>query len=133
MSSPETVRPPRETFGPSVWFTLSIGRRQKAEPRRLLPLISRAGGLARGDVGAIRMAQNATHVEIAADRAEAFLAALGPDRTLQDGIRVGLSEGPPAPGATRPVKSKHPGDAKPRRPPEPGARAPKRRPNSRSH
>lgn len=96
VSRPEIVRPPREAFGPSVWFTLSVGRRQNAEPRWLLPLISSAGGLARGDVGAIRMEQNVTHVEIAADRADAFLAALGPDRTLQDGIRVAPSNGPPA-------------------------------------
>jgi ATP-dependent RNA helicase DeaD len=96
LAGPDTVRPPRDAFGPSAWFTLSVGRRHKAEPRWLLPLICGAGGLSRRDVGAIRMQRNVTHVEIAAERADAFLAALGPERTLEKGITVSRSDGPPA-------------------------------------
>lgn len=97
-SGPGAVRPPREAFGPSVWFALSVGRRQNAEPRWLLPLICGAGGLGRRDVGAIRMEQNVTHVEIAAGRADAFLAALGPGGVLENGVAVSPSDGPPVMG-----------------------------------
>ncbi len=124
LAGPDTVRPPREAFGPSAWFTLSVGRRQKAEPRWLLPLICGAGGLSRRDVGAIRLQRNVTLVEISADRADAFLAALGPERTLENGITVSPSDGPPADGEphdptrkprTRPEGSERSGDSK-RRP-----------------
>ncbi len=101
LAGPDTVRPPREAFGPSAWFSLSVGRRQKAEPRWLLPLICGAGGLSRRDVGAIRLQRNVTLVEIAADRADAFLAALGPERSLENGITVSSSDGPPADGEPR--------------------------------
>lgn len=101
VASPDTVRPPREAFGPAVWFTLSVGRRQKAEPRWLLPMICGAGALNRRAVGAIRMEQSVTHVEIAADQADAFMTALGPERMLENGITVTRREGPPEVDAPR--------------------------------
>lgn len=127
VSGPEAVRPPREAFGPSAWFTLSIGRKQNAEPRWLLPLICGAGGLTRRDVGAIRMDQTVTHVEIATESAEAFLAALGPGRTLENGIRVTPLEGPPAEIPRDPDGAPRPRGGAGRRPPAHGG-APKRRP-----
>jgi ATP-dependent RNA helicase DeaD len=127
VSGPEAVRPPREAFGPSQWFTLSIGRKQNAEPRWLLPLICGAGGLTRRDVGAIRMDQTVTHVEIATESAEAFLAALGPGRALENGIRVTPLDGPPAEIPRDPDGASRQRGGAGRRPPGPGG-APKRRP-----
>ncbi len=97
----ETRRPPREAFGASVWFELSVGRKQRAEPRWLLPMVLTGGGLERRDVGAIRIGENSTHVQIAAERADAFLEAISPGRTLEKGVRVAPSDGPP-PGASGP-------------------------------
>src|SRR5690606_17575877 len=137
-TGPDIVRPPREAFGPSVWFTLSVGRRQKAEPRWLLPLICGAGGLSRRDVGAIRMEQTVTHVEIAAERADAFLAALGPARTLENGITVARRDGPSTGGSRRDRGDRSTAGAertpagKPRRPRAPGPGGPGRRPRDRS-
>jgi ATP-dependent RNA helicase DeaD len=122
---------------PSAWFTLSVGRRQNAEPRWLLPLICGAGGLSRRDVGAIRMQRNVTHVEIAAERVDAFLAALGPERTLENGITVARSDGPPADsephGRARrsATGSEQVGDGRRRSPPAPASGAPRRRPKDR--
>lgn len=137
-AGPDIVRPPREAFGPSVWFTLSVGRRQKAEPRWLLPLICGAGGLSRRDVGAIRMEQTVTHVEIAAERADAFLAALGPARTLENGITVTRRDGPSTGGSRRDrgdrstAGAERTPDGKPRRPRAPGPGGPGRRSRDRS-
>jgi ATP-dependent RNA helicase DeaD len=140
LAGSDTVRPPRDAFGPSAWFTLSIGRRQKAEPRWLLPLICGAGGLSRRDVGAIRMQRDVTFVEIAAERADAFLAGLGPERTLENGIAVTRSDGPPAAGEPHrptwrpPTGSERPeraGDGKRRSPRAASSGAPKRRPKDR--
>ncbi|MFT6772753.1 MAG: ATP-dependent RNA helicase DeaD [Paracoccaceae bacterium] len=122
-SGTETVRPPRESFGPSGWIKLSVGRKHRAEPRWLLPLICNAGGLSRTDVGAIRMEQSITHVEIAAGKIEAFLTALGPDMALDQGIEVARSDGPPDGDATRRPSGPRDGDgAKPRRPRPAGPR-----------
>lgn len=104
VKDPAAVRPPRDAFGPSRWFTLSVGRRQNAEPRWLLPMICGKGGLGRGDVGAIRMARNITHVEIAAAKADNFLKAVGPEMVLEDGITVTAADGPPPAEETRAPK-----------------------------
>ncbi|WP_333832515.1 DEAD/DEAH box helicase [Rubrimonas sp.] len=111
VSGPEAVRPPREAFGPSVWFTLSVGRRQRAEPRWLLPMLCAAGGLTRRDIGAIRLDQTLTHVEIAEEAAERFLEAIGPERLLEGGVSVSLADGPPD-AAPRPPAKPHRGQGK---------------------
>jgi len=90
------------TFGPGRWFALSIGRRDRTEPRRILPMLCRAGGLSREDIGAIRLQETETFVEILASRAPAFLKAIGRDRMLEGGVTVRpLAEPPfgPAPEA----------------------------------
>ncbi|MER8953207.1 DEAD/DEAH box helicase [Mesorhizobium sp. M0833] len=78
----------RDDFGDSVWFSLSVGRRQNAEPRWLIPMLCRTGGISKREIGAIKMQPEETFVQIAADWAERFLAAIGPDRKLQGNIAV---------------------------------------------
>ncbi|GLK77206.1 DEAD/DEAH box helicase [Methylopila jiangsuensis] len=65
---------PRESFGAGVWFRLAIGRKQNADPKWLLPMLCRRGGVERGDIGAIRIFDTETKVEIAAEAAERFAA-----------------------------------------------------------
>ena len=88
-------RGPRDDFGPSVWFSLSVGRKQNAEPRWLIPMICRNGNLTKRDIGAIKMQPEETFVEIAAGSADAFLAATGPNKTMERGIRVSRLPGTP--------------------------------------
>ena len=71
------VKAPRAAFGPSVWFSVEGGREQEVEPRRLLPMLCKAGDLTREDIGAIRVQDRATFVEIREAAVEGFLAALG--------------------------------------------------------
>ena len=107
---------PREAFGPSVWVSLSVGRDKGAEPRWLLPLMLRAGALEKADVGAIRVQDTETFVEIAEGAAENFMASLEQGGVLEKGVSVRAVEGVPEFG--RPERSE--------RPARPAGGAPKR-------
>ncbi|AUX75033.1 DEAD/DEAH box helicase [Sinorhizobium fredii] len=86
---------PRADFTDGQWFSLSVGRKQNAEPRWLIPMLCRHGKLSKRDIGAIRMQPEETHVELTAEGAERFLSAIGPNRTLEKGIRVKSLPGAP--------------------------------------
>ncbi|WP_038358854.1 DEAD/DEAH box helicase [Bosea sp. UNC402CLCol] len=58
--------------GDTVWFRLNVGRRDGADPRQLLPMLCRRGKITRDEVGAIRIFDRETKVEIDADVAERF-------------------------------------------------------------
>ncbi|AZL59319.1 DEAD/DEAH box helicase [Tabrizicola piscis] len=75
---------PRERgeFGPSVWFRLSVGRAGRAEARWLLPKICDAGGIGKDGIGAIRVREDETFVQIAAPLADKFGASVELDRDL---------------------------------------------------
>lgn len=85
----------RDDFGDSVWFSLSVGRRQNAEPRWLIPMLCRTGNLTKREIGAIRMQPEESFVQIAADSADRFFAAIGPDHKVQGNIAVKRLEGQP--------------------------------------
>jgi ATP-dependent RNA helicase DeaD len=82
-----------EPQGPMAWFSLNVGRAQKADPKWLLPLICRLGGVEKRDVGAIRILPHETRFEISQSRAEAFLAAVPVD----DAAKVSRAGPPPRP------------------------------------
>ncbi|XUY28744.1 DEAD/DEAH box helicase [Agrobacterium sp. rho-8.1] len=108
----------RSDFSDSGWFTLSVGRKQNAEPRWLIPMLCRFGKLTRQDIGAIRMQQTETYVELAADAVDRFTSALGKDMMLEKGIRVKAMDGKPdmtggAREDTRPSKPQRKFAAKP--------------------
>ncbi|TIR14639.1 MAG: DEAD/DEAH box helicase [Mesorhizobium sp.] len=85
----------RDDFGDSVWFSLSVGRRQNAEPRWLIPMLCRTAGMSKREIGAIKMQPEETFVQIAADWADRFVTAIGPDRKLQGSIAVRRIDGTP--------------------------------------
>ena len=87
---------PRKTFGPAVWFAIQGGRRAHQDPRRLLPMLCKVGGLTRDDIGAIRIREEESFFQIAEGRADAFETALGPDRIGEDGLTIRRSDAPPA-------------------------------------
>ena len=63
---------PRGEFGDAVWFSLSVGHTGRAEARWLLPKICEAGGISRDSIGAIRVRQDETFVQIATADAPRF-------------------------------------------------------------
>jgi ATP-dependent RNA helicase DeaD len=85
----------REDFDDSVWFSLSVGRKQNAEPRWLIPMLCRHGNISKREIGAIRMQAVETFVEIREDVADAFMAALGPQMTIEGSLRVNRLDGTP--------------------------------------
>jgi ATP-dependent RNA helicase DeaD len=90
-------RQPREARErqPMAWFSLSVGRRANADPKWLLPLICRLGGITRDEVGPIRIFPEETRVGIALDAAERFAdSAMGAN---DENVRVTRAEGAPGP------------------------------------
>lgn len=80
---PRAPREPRprkastqELPGGSVWFRLNVGREKNADPRWLLPMICRQGGVTKREIGAIRIFDHETRVEVAGNVSESFLAAV---------------------------------------------------------
>ncbi|MFB0951878.1 MAG: DEAD/DEAH box helicase, partial [Rhodospirillales bacterium] len=90
-------RPPRQRddFKNGVWFSLSVGRDESAEPRWLLPMLCRAGHITKHDIGAIRVQQVETFVELAPGCVEQFLTALGPEAKMENSIYVKQLDGVP--------------------------------------
>ncbi|MBC7143373.1 MAG: DbpA RNA binding domain-containing protein, partial [Rhodobacteraceae bacterium] len=84
-----------EAFGPSRWFAISVGRADRAEPRWILPMLCRAGNLGREDVGAIRVQETETFVEVLAARAPTLLAAAGASGKLEGGAVLRALDAPP--------------------------------------
>ncbi|MFK7746093.1 MAG: DEAD/DEAH box helicase [Roseobacter sp.] len=79
---------PRKAFGPSVWFSVSLGRNAGAEPRMLLPMICKRGDMTKDDIGAIRVQPNESFVEVLASRADGLVAALGADMVIEQDITL---------------------------------------------
>jgi ATP-dependent RNA helicase DeaD len=90
-------RKPRADFEGGVWFSLTVGRRQNAETRWLLPMLYKAGNIAQGDLGAIRIYDRETHIEIAPASVDSFMQAIGNNGTVEKSIRAQRLEGTPTP------------------------------------
>jgi ATP-dependent RNA helicase DeaD len=93
--TPTSKKRQHNPFGDSVWFAMSVGRKQNAEPRWLLPMLCGAGGITKRDIGSIRIQAEESHFELAADATERFLEAIGPNRILEKNIRVRRLESAP--------------------------------------
>ena len=86
-------RKPREDFGEGVWFRLSAGRRAKAEPRWLLPMICRLGHITKRQVGRIEIGETETRFEIKDAYAERFLQAVTESGGGEKSIRIYPDDG----------------------------------------
>jgi ATP-dependent RNA helicase DeaD len=91
---PVTPREPRERgeFGASVWYKLSVGRSGRAEARWLLPKICDAGGIAKDSIGAIRVQEDVTFVQLA----EAVGGRFGAQMELEAGLTMERIAGEPS-------------------------------------
>ena len=98
--------------GGAAWFRLDIGRKKNADPKWLLPMLCRKGNVARQDIGAIRIFDHETKVEVSERVAAEFAANMR--RPGGDNIRVERVSGPqeqgsaPAPESAKPKKPKKP-------------------------
>ncbi len=71
-----------------VWFTISLGRKQRADPKFLLPMICNAGGVTKRDVGRIKIDDTETRFEISADKAGGYAKQIKQPGSLEKGIRI---------------------------------------------
>jgi ATP-dependent RNA helicase DeaD len=95
---PETARAAREAPRPAgakgprrgpptdvVWFRILIGRERNADPKWLLPLLCRRGGVTREQIGKIQVLPRETRFEVARAAAGAFARAAGrPDPRMPE-------------------------------------------------
>jgi ATP-dependent RNA helicase DeaD len=91
----ERPRKDKADFGPSVWFAVTGGRRAGAEPRSMLPMICRAGNLDRDAIGAIRVQDSQTYVELKADAVAGFLKTLDGNMEIEEGAVISQLENAP--------------------------------------
>jgi ATP-dependent RNA helicase DeaD len=80
---------PRTQMSNGVWFSLSLGRKQRADPKWLLPMICKAGGVTKRDVGSIKILDAETRFEISGERATEFAQKIARDGTGERGVRIG--------------------------------------------
>mgnify|MGYP006417317925 FL=1 len=87
---------PTAPFGPSKWFSINQGRNQGAEVRRLLPTLCNAGHITKDDIGAIRIQNDETFIEISQKAITGFTQALGPEMKVEGGLVLSALSGVPA-------------------------------------
>ena len=59
-----------------VQFRISVGRNNRADPKWLIPLLCRVGGVTKQDIGSIRVFDTDTRFEIRREMSEGFAAAI---------------------------------------------------------
>lgn len=101
----------REAFAGGSWFKVSVGRKQRAEPRWLLPMICKAGGVSKSAIGSIRIFDTETLFEVAADKVDSFLRSVGKNGTGEKGIYINAVDGP-GERSERPSNRRPPGPPK---------------------
>ena len=84
----------RESFAGGTWFKVTVGRKQRAEPRWLLPMICKAGNVTKSAVGSIRIFDTETIFEVAADKVDSFLKSVGKNGTGEKGVYISAIDGP---------------------------------------
>ena len=77
-----------------VWFRLAVGRKMNADPKWLLPMICKRGGIEKRDVGAIRIFDRESKVEIMPRAAEAFEAAVAVPGPKGDNVAIERTTAP---------------------------------------
>jgi ATP-dependent RNA helicase DeaD len=90
----EVPRPPRAPAGKRSapteveWFRVTLGRDRKADPKWLLPLLCRRGGVTRNEIGKIDILPHETRFQVDADAAAAFEAAARRPDPRAPGVRI---------------------------------------------
>jgi ATP-dependent RNA helicase DeaD len=106
-SEPAPRRPRRDNFTDGVRFRVALGRRNKADPKWLLPLLCRIGGVTREAIGRIEIGDKDSIFEVTGSAADQYRAALenpanAPSAEIPRIAEVGAGGKPPAPKKHRP-------------------------------
>jgi len=71
-----------------VWFSVSAGRKHRADPKWLLPLICKAGDVSKREVGSIKIFDNESRFEIIASKADDFRRSVEERGTGEKGLVI---------------------------------------------
>ena len=85
----------RNDFNGGVWFSLNLGRKQKAEPKWMLPMLVKSGGLKKAEIGAIKITETQTFIEVAPSGVDRFMETIGPDMKVEKAITATRLNGQP--------------------------------------
>ena len=83
--------------GGGSWFRMNIGRRNNADPRWLLPMLCRRGGITKGDIGAIRIFDRETKFEVRDGAAHRFAETIRSGQNLDPRIEPAADAPPQRP------------------------------------
>ncbi|MEP3892061.1 MAG: DEAD/DEAH box helicase [Hellea sp.] len=86
---------PRNDFSGGIWFSLNLGRKQKAEPKWIMPMLLKSGGLKKPEIGAIKITETQTFVEVAPSGVDRFMETIGPDMKIEKAITATRLNGQP--------------------------------------
>ncbi len=81
--------------GAGVWFTVNVGRSKNADPKWIVPLLCRRGGINKASIGKIQILARETRVEIAADVSERFAEAAKKPDAKDRNIQIEPLDGAP--------------------------------------
>ena len=90
---PRDMERGREDMSGAGWFTLSLGRKHRADPKWLLPMICKAGGVTKRDVGSIKISDGETRFEITAQKVDEFAAKVARDGSGEKGVIIAPANG----------------------------------------
>ena len=85
----------RNDFSGGVWFSLNLGRKQKAEPKWIVPMLMKSGGLKKPEIGAIKITETQTFIEVAPSGVDRFVETIGPDMKIEKAITATRLNGQP--------------------------------------
>jgi ATP-dependent RNA helicase DeaD len=116
----EFGKPDRLSPDDVVWFRVTVGRKNNADPKWLIPLICRLGHVTKPDIGAIRIFDNETKFEISKGAEAKFSSAIkateGEDIRIEPSAPPGPRPQGGAPYVKKPFSKKKPSnDARPDR------------------
>ncbi len=89
--APAAKAPRKARSGPPVdaaWFRITLGRERKADPKWLLPVLCRRGGVTRDEIGKIVVGPKETLFEVARSAAAGFAAAARRPDPRAPGVRI---------------------------------------------
>ena len=82
-------------FEDSVWFELSVGKEETAEPRWLVAMLCKAGSLSKRDIGSIKIQPKLTLVEISEPKSDKLKALAKDKKPIERHIMIKVLKKPP--------------------------------------
>jgi len=86
--APSERGPRKPDMEDGVWFSLSLGRKHRADPKWLLPMICKAGGVTKKDVGSIKIEDTETRFQISGDMAARYAQTLAIGGSGEKGVTI---------------------------------------------